>query len=401
MIRITKNNNLKILIFSPNAIENGRGGELSSIELAAGLYKFYKISFVHTNKILGGKFLTQKTIKNKLRGIKIDFQMRFATFKISNLLFSFPYPWDIVKLFKKVKNCEIIYTSYSSIKEILLFISFSLLHRKGSYIIGYRKPLYSKKTFSFYNIKYRLSILILSLFKSNFYHHTISYHAKKFLENFYNSEKVKHIVHGVPLNEYAKKVENSNDRLNFIYVGSLDDVHKGVGVLLNSIRHLLENNKDLNVFFSFCGAGPLEFELKKLENDYPDYIKYFGYISNDRISEFYKKNDVFLFTSRREPFGRVLIEALASHLLIICTKTYGSIEVLEYKDFAFFLNELTSSELKKNIKFIYNLWKNNPQKFRNLQKEAHNYAIENYSFKKELNSFKIFIQKIFDDKIKT
>ena len=33
---------VKVLVFSPLALENGRGGEISSMELAAGLNKYLK-----------------------------------------------------------------------------------------------------------------------------------------------------------------------------------------------------------------------------------------------------------------------------------------------------------------------------------------------------------------------
>ena len=38
-----------MFIFSPLGLENGRGGEISVIELASGLQKFYKIMLMDTN----------------------------------------------------------------------------------------------------------------------------------------------------------------------------------------------------------------------------------------------------------------------------------------------------------------------------------------------------------------
>ena len=45
----------KIIIFSPNIVEFGRGGEISSMELASGLNKFYDVSFIDTNISPGEK----------------------------------------------------------------------------------------------------------------------------------------------------------------------------------------------------------------------------------------------------------------------------------------------------------------------------------------------------------
>ena len=189
--------------------------------------------------------------------------------------------------------------------------------------------------------------------------------------------------------------KKQDDKLKFIYVGYLDDIHKGVNVLLDGIEKFIEENPNLDIFFEFCGEGPLESRLKKLQIKYPNFIKYNGYISNEKIPEYYKRNDVFLFTSRREPFGRVLIEALASNLIIICSKTFGSIEVLKNKDFAFFLNKLDPEKIKEKIVNIYDLWLNNPKKFTKLQNSAKEYALQNYSFMIELNMFKQFINDIY------
>ena len=48
----------------------------------------------------------------------------------------------------------------------------------------------------------------------------------------------------------------------------------------------------------------------------------------EKISEYYKMNDAYIFTSRSEPFPRVLMEALASGEIIICSHTIGSDELL-------------------------------------------------------------------------
>ena len=84
-------------------------------------------------------------------------------------------------------------------------------------IIGYRKPLHSDKLISLYNLKYTMSILFLSLFKKRIYHHTLSYQAKKYLENFYNPESVIHITHGIELVNYLDngKKKKRNNILDF------------------------------------------------------------------------------------------------------------------------------------------------------------------------------------------
>ncbi|NVM18590.1 MAG: glycosyltransferase family 4 protein [Candidatus Lokiarchaeota archaeon] len=387
---------VNVLIFSKGALENGRGGEISYIELALGLKKYFNVSIMDTNVLLGKELLTEAVIQKKLNGVNKIGRIYFASFKILNRVFTIPYPWEIIRLYKKIKKYDIIYTSLGNIKINILLIFFGLINRRIRFIIRYNKPLSSENLLSLYNIKIIFSILLFSIFKRNFYHHTISKHAKKYLDNFYNPNNVIHIIHGVELDNFKKNAieVKSQEILNFIYVGYLDDIHKGLDVLIKAIINLLEENDDLPVFFEFCGAGPLKQKIRELEHEYPKYVKYHGYVDNINIVKFYEKSDVFLFTSRREPFGRVLIEALAAGLLVICSKTTGSIEILKGKDFAFFLHELDFNLIKEKIIEIYNIWLKDPDKYMKLRELAKDYAFQNYSVSQEILMFKDLIDRI-------
>jgi len=388
----------KVLVFSPHALENGRGGELFCLDLALGLQKYYNITFLDTNRFIGKPLLSKKDISKNIRALKRKDRINFATCNLSNLYFNFPYPWEIVKLYKIVKKHNIIYIAISNFKTELMFMLFSLIHRQGKFIIGYHKLLHTEKRLSLYNLKYRLTILFFSLFKKNIYHHAISLHAKRFLENFYEKDKVIYIIEGLNLDKFLKsneiKIKKANS-LNFIYVGALDDAHKGVGVLLRGIEQFLKENKNIKVIFEFCGSGPLESKLKKIEKRFPQYIKFNGYISSDELIKCYKRNEVFLFSSRKEPFGRVIIEALATEMIIVCSKTIGSIEILKEKEFAFFLRELTPQAINEKILEIYNLWIKNQEKFNKLKKLGKEYVVQNYSLSKEIAIFRNFIDNIY------
>lgn len=386
---------VKILLFSPLALEYGRGGELSLIELASGLKKFHNIEIVDTNRILGQKNLSLQSITKKLGDIKRD-RLKFAWINFNNKNISFPYPLDVLRLYKKIKKTDIVYFSTGNIKVILIFLLYRFLNSRIKFIIGHRLPLSSEKRISLYNLRILISLKILSKFKKRLYHHTISYHAKKYLENFFPKERITHILHCIDLKNYKESFieRNRDETLRFIYVGSLDNPHKGFGFLLKALKELFEKNSDLNVIFEFCGQGPLKAEIKNLENQFPKSVKFHGYISNDKIADYYKKNHVLIFTSIREPFGRVIIEALAAGLLIICNKTIGSVEILKGKDFAFFLDNLNPQEINKKIIKLSNFWEQNPVKFKDLQKKARNYAFKEYEFSNELRDFNELIKKV-------
>jgi len=387
---------VNVLVFAKIALENGRGGEVFNIELASGLSKRFNVDLLETNVLLNESLLSNKEIKKRLGGIKRQAPLKFAQFRIFNKNFTFPYPGSVIKLLKGVKKNDVVYAGVGNFKVDFMLMIFSLLVPQTKFLIGYHKPLHSEKRFSLYNLKYRASILFYSLFKKNIYHHTISIHTKKYLENFIDSRNIKFLIEGLELDKYIINVNDKkeDDILKFAYVGFLDDIHKGVGVLLEAIEEFLDENKDLKIFFEIIGVGPLESEVKRLEKKFPNYIRSIGYLTRDDLADSFKRNDVFLFSSRKEPFGRVIIEALAAKLIIICTRTIGSIEILRGKDFAFFLESLSVQQFKDKFKEIYNLWLANPEYIKKLQSLASEFAIKKYSISEEIEAFTRFIEKL-------
>lgn len=390
----------KILIFNPLSLEFGRGGEFYSIDLAAGLQKYHNVTLYHTNLLYNKKLLSNQRVLNefKLRNFKFKTikRMKFSTLNLFKWQFNFPFPLDIIRLYRELKNNDVVYLSVSDIKINLIFMLYSLFNHRIRFILGYHKPFVSEKVFSLYNLKFRISMLLFSLFKKSFYHQTISIHAKKFLEKFYNPKKVIFVVEGLNLEIFFndKFEKKRNPILKMVYVGALNDEHKGVGVLLKAVEQLFEEYPDLKMNFEFYGFGPLEMEVKRLTKKFPQHIRLIGYIDYQKLVQSYQNNDVFISSSRREPFGRVIIEALAAKLVVICSKTFGSIDILKGKDFAFFLKELTPQEIKEKIFKVYNLWLEHPEELERLQNAASKYAFETYSMSREIEMFRKLIKKI-------
>lgn len=72
------------------------------------------------------------------------------------------------------------------------------------------------------------------------------------------------------------------------------------------------------------GEGP---ELAKLKSRYPN-AHFLGHRPNDELAEIYASADVFVFPSRTDTFGNVIIEALASGTPVAAYPVTGPIDIV-------------------------------------------------------------------------
>lgn len=84
-----------------------------------------------------------------------------------------------------------------------------------------------------------------------------------------------------------------------------------------------------NSLLYIAGKGPLEHELKQLVHTLQISSKVILGGNVPDAKRYFKAFDVFTLTSDREPFGMVLLEAMAAGLPIICSSCGGGAEVVK------------------------------------------------------------------------
>lgn len=91
---------------------------------------------------------------------------------------------------------------------------------------------------------------------------------------------------------------------------------------------------------AIMGSGRLEQQLKNLANELgvADSVKFLGQIPHGR--RYFKAFDLFALTSDHEPFGMVLLEAMAAGVPVIATDCGGAREVVENPHFRFELGNI-------------------------------------------------------------
>lgn len=105
---------------------------------------------------------------------------------------------------------------------------------------------------------------------------------------------------------------------------------KNIEFIINGLKMLKDRCGDIFKLL-VIGEGPLKDELLskaralKLEKN----IEFIGSIDNNKIGDYYRACDMFLFASKSETQGIVLLEAMAAKKPIVAIKASGVVEVVE------------------------------------------------------------------------
>lgn len=128
----------------------------------------------------------------------------------------------------------------------------------------------------------------------------------------------------------SKNKKESKNQLSLIFVGRLNGPHgqKGVDILLKAIPLII---KEHNIMLNIIGTGSRANEYKKLAKDLKvdNYVKFLGFVEHKKLPEYYANADLFVFPSRRESFGLVLVEAMAAGLPVVSTRVGAIPEVVK------------------------------------------------------------------------
>lgn len=135
--------------------------------------------------------------------------------------------------------------------------------------------------------------------------------------------QVRTIANGVDTGRY--RAEQNDATFDVVFLGRLEALTKGIPLLVKVVDRLVRDPTS-DFRFHIVGSGPDEAILARLRGRAG--IVCHGFLSEQAKVDILARSNVMIMTSRIEPFGNVVLEALSSGLPVVSTPAAGPAETL-------------------------------------------------------------------------
>ncbi len=155
----------------------------------------------------------------------------------------------------------------------------------------------------------------------------ISNKTEKGLKSFISNTQV--VNHSILVEQYKKKSEKHVNHHRYVFLGVLSK-RKNISLILE----WLKNNLDAELSMCFIGNGECKNDViaAKIHDTRIDYI---SWIEKDQIKVELCNYDFLILPSKEEPFGIVLLEALAAGVISIVSNSDGPTEIIQDEETGF------------------------------------------------------------------
>ncbi|MFR4998695.1 MAG: glycosyltransferase [Clostridium paraputrificum] len=279
-----------------------------------------------------------KSLKGKISGgvvlpniFDIEIEKKFKALKFDIIHVHHPMLLgNIAQYLGKKYNIPVVYTYHTRYEEYLHFLKpFKLLESRGDKV-GEKILNYSKEKFVPNRIRNFVNRCDLVFAPTET--------MKEYLLQRGAESKVKVLPTGLEDEYFNENKEGSREVRNkyirdnkylFCTVSRLSK-EKNLHFFIDGLLEL--KNKIGDCFNTMViGDGPLKKELEErvqrlgLHNN----ITFIGKVDNKKIKEYYGACDLFLFSSKSETQGIVILEAMASKIPVVAVKASGVMDVVE------------------------------------------------------------------------
>lgn len=129
---------------------------------------------------------------------------------------------------------------------------------------------------------------------------------------------------------------------------------KRIDLIIKAIGEVAKQDK--NIHLMIVGDGPQKESLVNLVHELKleKIVTFEGYVTQDKIVQYYQQADLFVSMSEDESWGQVYLEAMSCGLSVITTRNDGSVEIIEENKSGYFVDQNDYSQLSTKIIQVIN-----------------------------------------------
>jgi len=373
----------EIIVF----LKNPKAGTLTFIKSLSKIDNsnlYFKLYSIENNPNLSAKALNINILNHK--------RLSNLSFKASNFFYLFIDLFKIINIIRITKPSKILCLdiySFVLLSAINYFKAskFKIVFRIGFNLFAYirnKKP----ELYKFFLLK----LIRFFINKCDTIITTSHELLTNIEEEFVLNKQIKRFViyNGIDINKITtsskKKVVNTHKKKSIILIsiGRFEE-QKDFLTVVNSFKLL--RLVGINVELHLIGDGKNLTEIKNIiYHERIRKIKFYGWKKN--IFPALSLGDIFIFSSKYEGFGYVILEAMAVGLAIVSSNTdYGPREILDYGKYGLLYEPRNHQELAKKISYLINNKKTELYKKKALMRSK--YFDENSMLKKYIQVLKI------------
>lgn len=176
---------------------------------------------------------------------------------------------------------------------------------------------------------------------------------------------------------------------NIVFWGRFSK-EKGVDLIIKSTKNVLKTFPDTH--FYLIGKGPLYQYLIKIVKDLgiEKNIHFTGFLPKKELIKYVCSSDIVMFPSRYEPFGMMILEAMALKKPIISTRVGGIKDIIKNYENGILVNPKTEDISKTTIQILKN------DGLRDLLSAKAYETAKKYKWEKICNNYIDYYKKLVD-----
>ena len=126
----------------------------------------------------------------------------------------------------------------------------------------------------------------------------------------------------------AQKIGALRNPVRLLYHGRVDQ-RKGVLDFVRAGRQLLDARENVHLLISGIGPDAVSAQALVEELGMSEHTEFLGAVHYDEAAQIYARGDLFISPTYAEGFSNTILEAMASGLPIVSTRTVGVVDCLE------------------------------------------------------------------------